>query len=161
MSSTVRMSYASQARLRRILTRALIALPFLLMGGYTLAVGLGWIPIDPSRLHVPPWVFAVIGLPFMAVGLGILGVPWIGELRNVMAMMLIVFVAIINWTAFSDDPLCFARRADHVRPRPRHIVCQEDTGAPRLPLIAAALVVDLVVVAFVVRDLRRHLKKPG
>jgi hypothetical protein len=155
------MSYASQTRLRLSFIRALIALPFVLMGGYTLGVGLGWIPLDPSRLHVPPWVLALVGLPFMGAGLGILGIPWMRDMRNVMALMLIAFVAIMNWTAFSDDPLCFVSRSDHARPRPRHVVCQQDTGAERLPLIAAALIADLVVVAFAARDLRRHFKKPG
>jgi hypothetical protein len=35
------------------------------------------------------------------------------------------------------------------------------TTVPRLPLIAAALIGDLVIVAFVARDLRRHFKEPG
>jgi hypothetical protein len=160
LSSTMHMSYASQAARRKFFTLALIALPFLLMGGYMLGIGLGWIPIDPSRLHAPRWVIAGAGLPFMGAGLGILGIPWISDLRNQMVVMLIVFAGILNWTAFSDDPLCFVQ-ADHVRPRPRHVICQEDTGAPRLPLIAAAFIADLVIVAFVARDLRRHFKEPG
>lgn len=156
------MSYASQAARRRFFTLVLIALPFLLMGGYTLGIGLGWIPIDPSQLHAPRWVIAGVGLPFVGAGLGILGIPWISDLRNQMVVMLIVFAGILNWMAFSDDPLCFGSRADHLRPRrPRHVICQEDTGAPRLPLIATALIADLVIVAFVARDLRRHFKEPG
>lgn len=157
------MSYGSQTALRRFFTRALIALPFLLMGGYMLGIGLGWIPVDPSRLHAPRWVLAVVGLPFMGAGLGILGVAWISDMRSLMAVMLIVFVAIMNWMAFTEDQLCFSRRADHVRPqqRPRQVTCLEDAGAKRPPLVVAAMVIDLVVVVFVAHGLRRYFKKPG
>lgn len=118
-----------------------------------IGLGLGWIPLDPSRLHVPGWVVAVLGLPFMGAGLLILGV--ISDMRNLMALMLIAFLGFFNWAAFSDDPLCVTRRADHVRPRPRHVACDEVSGLKR-PLIVAAVMMDIVVVALVARRLRRY-----
>ncbi|MGI9629260.1 MAG: hypothetical protein ACR2QM_20725, partial [Longimicrobiales bacterium] len=48
----------------------------LAMGGIISAVGLaivflglGWIPIDPSRVHAPMWVIGISGLAFLLPGL--------------------------------------------------------------------------------------------
>lgn len=157
MSFTVGMQDASQTPLRRFSVLGPIALPFLLVGGYMVGIGLGWIPIDPSRLHAPGWVLAVLGLPFLGTGLYILDIGWISQLRNLMAVMLLAFVVSFNWAAFTDDPLCFKNR-DQARARPGRVICQEDTEAKRLPIIVAAVLSDIVVVAFVARDLRRRFR---
>jgi hypothetical protein len=134
----------------------LIASPFLLFGAFMVAAGLGWISVE---LHVPGWVFAVLGLPFLGGGLYILDIAWIRQARNMMAVMLIVFAVIVNWAVFTDDTLCFRGRQDQVRPRTSHVVCQEDTEARRFPIVVAAVVLDIVVIAMVAHRLRRYLAR--
>ncbi|HEY0683031.1 MAG TPA: hypothetical protein VGD45_11925 [Steroidobacter sp.] len=124
-----------------------------------LLMGLGWIPIDPSRLHVPGWVLAIVSLPFVGVGLYVLDLPWINQMRNVMVLMLLAVVVMFNWMAFTQERLCFTSHPQR-RPRERHEVCEPDTGN-RTPLIAAALLADIIVIGFVARDLRRHFQSRG
>jgi hypothetical protein len=149
------MRYSSQASVNRFRVLALIALPFLLMGCFMVAAGLGWIPV---RLLAPGWVVAILGLPFIGGGLYILGIPWLTDTRNMTAAMLIVLAVIVTWAAFTDEPLCFTHKDKR---RLGHVVCQEDTPAKRVPIIIAAAAIDIWVVVLVAGRLRRHFQKPA
>ena len=152
----MRMPNASQTSLRRFSVLALIASPFLLFGACMVGMGLGWIPV---RLLVPGWVVAVLGLPFLGGGLYILDIPWITQTRNMTAVMLVVFAGIVNWSAFTDDTLCF-KRQDQIRPRTSRAICQEDTETKRFPIMVAAMLFDIVVIGMVAHRLRLRWKYP-
>lgn len=47
----------------------LFGTPFIGVGAWITCVGLGWVGHDPSKVHAPLWVLAVLGLSFMAAGL--------------------------------------------------------------------------------------------
>jgi hypothetical protein len=95
----------------------------------------------------------------VGVGLYVLDLPWINQMRNVMVLMLLAVVVMFNWLAFTDDRLCFTSHPQR-RPRVRHEVCESDT-TKRTPVVVAALLADIIVIGFVARDLRRHFQSRG
>lgn len=104
----------------------------LVMGGLFAAIGLavvflglGWIPIDPSRVHAPMWVIGLSGMVFLLPGLlmcyyaiqnglsGEAGRPKEpgeigGPSQLVGGLMVSIFAIIGLWVGFGDGPRKFS-----------------------------------------------------
>ena len=82
---------------------AVMALVFGLTGGVILALAMGWLPIDPTRLEAPRWVIACAGAMFIAGGLAPLAAAlrfpgWATRLAGLCAAA--GLAAVFNWVAF-------------------------------------------------------------
>ena len=132
-----------------------IASPFLLMGLYIVAIGLGWLPVDPARIKVPGWVLALCGLPFVGGGVVILSFAWSREspVGKIIAVVAFIGVSVVtHWVAFGPGTRDFYAARKTARILTRIGPIDEATGRRRFG--AGAIVLDVMLVGLVVVQLR-------
>ncbi len=127
------------------------------MGGFLLGIGLGWVPHDPGKVHAPGWLIDIAGLVFVSGGLAVLRLTWSRDRRIqplFTASLLIGIALLCNWVAFGQGERRFTRTQyinnAVVDKRP----LAERTG--RMAFGAAAVALDLVLVALAVHRLRKR-----
>jgi hypothetical protein len=76
---------------------------FFATGGFVMAIGAGWIAVDPGDLQAPRWVLVCAGVMFLAGGFVPLGQTFnFGALLNEAVGFVVGagFAAVVNWVAF-------------------------------------------------------------
>lgn len=137
----------------------LFALPFLATGAGIVALGLGWIPIDPARVHSPGWVIVAAGLVFLCGGVAVLA-STVGDGRHAARApalgMVVALAAVFNWVAFGEGERRFTStvtvNGSVVDARP----VAESHG--RLVFGAFAVVLDVALLAGVAGWWRRRTR---
>lgn len=141
------------------LAGVLLAAPFLLMGGFLTGIGLEWVPYDPAKIHAPGWVIAICGLIFIAGGLAMLRATWARsaqpQSQPILGVAILVGLTVVaNWVAFGDGERRFTRTTSIndvvVNSRPL------DERSGRFVFGISAVILDLVLVALVVKHLRKR-----
>jgi hypothetical protein len=139
----------------------LIVLPFLAAGGYLVGVGLHWVPIDPSKVHVPGWVIAICGLAFINAGLAFLDVTWrrSSRLSKGFGLAVMVGIAIVtNWVAFCDSDRQFTDMYSVAYLEVELGPVDEHPG--RMAFGIAAVILDIVLVTLAGVSIRKRILQP-
>jgi len=136
---------------------ALIAAPFLLTGLYIVAIGLHWIPTDPAKVHVPGWVLALCGLPFVGGGVAILDFI---RSRNsptpaiIGISMFLGIVLVTHWVAFGSGSRQFTHQVKVNNVVVESEPMDEQTG--RRYFAVGSVLLDLMFATWLVVGMRKR-----
>lgn len=116
-------------------------------------------PYDSAKVHAPRWVIAICGLVFVAGGLAMLRVTWArsaqAQSQPIFGVAILLGIAVVaTWVAFGDGERRFTRTTSIndvvVDSRPL------DERSGRFVFGISAVILDLVLVALVVKHLRKR-----
>lgn len=139
------------------LAGTLLALPFLLMGGFITGIGMEWFPYDPAKVHAPLWVIAIGGLLFVAGGCAVLSATYTRneKVQQVFGLAILVGLAIIsNWVAFGPGERRFTSSTSFNGAVTSSREVNDRTG--RVVFGIGAVVLDFAIIAFMVNARRRR-----
>jgi hypothetical protein len=157
-SSTTRVTETlrSTSRPTRAIPAWLGAFP-IFMGAVCAGIGCGWIPYDPAKVHAPGWVIVVCGISFIGAGLAILSTKWSrdGQPQAIYGFMILAGLTVVcNWVAFGAGERHFSSSTSINGAKIASHPVDERNG--RIVFGVAALILDLMLVAGVVRLVRRR-----
>jgi hypothetical protein len=132
----------------------------IVMGAFCSGIGMGWIPYEPAKLEAPGWVIVVVGLAFIAAGLAVLSTKWSrdGQPQAVYGFIILLgLTAVFNWVAFGAGERHFSSSTSISGNTIASAPVDERNG--RIVFGIASVVLDLVLVAGVVRVMRRRAQQ--
>ena len=105
-------SAASPPRMPPIL-RWSIASATVFAGAVALSVAGGAIPLEPVKVHAPPWIIGTGGVAFASIGL-VVALEGVARYRHLKGWLgfvfLLSFAAIFNWIAFGPGERHFTQQ---------------------------------------------------
>lgn len=82
---------------------------FIAAGAAIMGIGVGWIEVDPAKVHAPPWVLTACGGVFVLGGVMTYASRFDERVNHFLALIMIgLFASIASWIAFGPGERSFS-----------------------------------------------------